>query len=367
MPGISLPARTARGADADRRIGILAVMQSALELPNLISPWPLGLADRLPRPALTVAGAVAVATGLYFGLSGALLPSEHAPFWSSPRQITGMALTYIVILSYLSGFSIYGARRTLEAAEELRPYFVTSEAEDLVARLNRVRPHRFWIATGVGVLLGFANVDPHVVTESVGVLSTWPMDLSLVLGSMVVWIFATQVVYVGLENGLTLSRLGRRCVQVDLFQTQRMRPFARVGVRSTLMVMGALAMTPLQALDAQFRAVNYSFAFALGLPVALVLMVLPMWGIHQRLREAKATALASVDASIAGAGRDHATDALVHLNALLERRNYLHSLHTWPLDLGGVARLGFYLVIPPLAWVGAALVEMLVQALVDAV
>jgi tryptophan-rich sensory protein len=349
------------------RVGILAAMQDLPDFPKLISPWPLGLAKRLPHAGFSVAVIVAISTLFYFGASGALLPSEHAPFWSSPRQITGMALTYIVILSYLSGFFIYGARRTLEAAAELRAYFVTGEAENLVARLNRVRPLRFWVATGVGVLLGFANIDPRVVTESVGVLSTWPMDLSLVLGSMVVWIFATQVVYVGIENGLTLSRLGRRCVQVDLFQTQRMKPFARVGVRSTLMVMGALAMTPLQALDAQFRAVNYSFAFALGLPVALLLLVLPMWGIHQRLREAKATALASVDASIATAGRDHATDALVHLNALLERRGYLQGLHTWPLDLGGLARVGFYLVIPPLAWVGAALVEMLVQALVDAV
>lgn len=333
--------------------------------PELMNPFPLGLAKRLPYPALTVSLSVAILTLVYFVASGAWFPEEHSPFWSSPRQITGMALTYVFILSYLSGISIYAARRALESANELRPLFVVDDAEALVAGLNRVRPFRFWIASGVGVLLGVANVDLKTLVDSIGVFPTWPMDLSLVLGSMLVWIFATQVVYTAIENGLVLSRLGRHCVSMDLFLIQRLKPFARVGIVYTLIVMGALAITPLQALDAHFRLVNYSFAFALGLPVAILLFVLPMWGVHRRLQEERGRELAQVDASIAAAARDHATAALTHLNALLERRAFLQALHTWPLDLQALARVGFYLIIPPLAWVGAALVEMLVQALVE--
>ena len=342
-------------------------MRSAGANPKLMSPWPLGLGGRLPYPVISVSLAVGVVTLVYYVVSGAWFPDEHSQFWTSPRQITGMALTYVLILSYLSGFFIYGARRTMESVSELRPLFSAIEAETLVARLNQMPRYRFWIATGVGVLLGYANIDLRTVTTSVGVLPTWPMDLSLALGSMAVWIFASQVVYTGIENGLTLTRLGRSCIEVDLFQMQRLKPFARVGILSTLMVMGALAITPLQALDAEFRAVNYTFAFAVGLPVALLLLVLPMWGIHRRLLEEKARALAQADASIAIAERDHAANALTYLNALLERRAFLRSLHTWPMDLSGIARVGLYLIIPPLAWVGAALVEIGVQALVKAV
>lgn len=341
-------------------------MQSAGTIPKLMSPWPLGLATRLPYPVLSVSLAVGVVTLAYYVVSGAWFPDEHSQFWTSPRQITGMALTYILILSYLSGFFIYAARRTVESVSELRPLFSAIEAETLVARLNLMPRYRFWIATGVGVLLGYANIDLRVLASSIGVLPTWPMDLSLALGSVAVWIFASQVVYTGIENGLTLTRLGRSCVDVDLFQMQRLKPFARVGILSTLMVMGVLAITPLQALDAQFRAVNYTYAFAVGLPVALLLLVLPMWGIHRRLQEEKVRALSDVEASIAIAERDHAANALTYLNALLERRAFLQALHTWPMDLRGIARVGLYLIIPPLAWVGAALVEMVVQALVNA-
>lgn len=341
-------------------------MQSARTPPKLMSPWPLGLARRLPYPALSVSLAVAMVAFVYYLASGAWFPDEQSPFWSS-RQITGMALTYTLILSYLCGFFIYGARKTVDCASELRSLFVTPEAETLVARLNRMPPYRFWIATGVGVLLGYANIDPRVVTQSVGVLPTWPMDLSLVLGSMLLWIFVAQVVLTRVENALLLSRLGRTGVEVDLFQMHRLKAFARVGILDTLMIMGALAITPLQALDAQFRAVNYSFAFAIGLPVALLLLVLPMWGIHRRLQEEKARRLAEVEAHIAVAERDHAADALAYLNALLERRAFVQAQHTWPMDLRGAARVGFYLIVPPLAWVGAALVEMVVQAFVGAV
>jgi hypothetical protein len=35
----------------------------------------------------------------------------------------------------------------------------------------------------------------------------------------------------------------------------------------------------------------------------------------------------------------------------------------WPLDIGALSQLAFYLIIPPLTWVGAALIENVVDAL----
>ncbi|MGD8417313.1 MAG: hypothetical protein PVH91_09665 [Pseudomonadales bacterium] len=40
-------------------------------------------------------------------------------------------------------------------------------------------------------------------------------------------------------------------------------------------------------------------------------------------------------------------------------------LSNWPLDLSLVSRVAVYLVIPPLAWVGAAVVENVVQRFLD--
>jgi hypothetical protein len=73
-----------------------------------------------------------------------------------------------------------------------------------------------------------------------------------------------------------------------------------------------------------------------------------------------------VSASITLAERSHEPDSLRYFNALLDRRAYIHSANTWPMDIRSLGRLLFYLTIPPLAWIGAALVEMLVQGFVDA-
>jgi hypothetical protein len=194
----------------------------------------------------------------------------------------------------------------------------------------------------------------------------WSIDLSMTLGSMGVWIFASQMIYSRSHNAFVLSRLGREWIEVDLFRLDRLEPFGRIGILDVLVVMGALAITPLQALDAEFRSYNYFFAFLVAIPAGLFLLASPMWGIHLRIRDAKARALAEVDARIARASRDPAGPALAELNDLVARRGFLQGLHAWPMNFRGVSRVAFYFVIPPLAWVGAALVEMFVNAVLHA-
>ena len=37
-------------------------------------------------------------------------------------------------------------------------------------------------------------------------------------------------------------------------------------------------------------------------------------------------------------------------------------MSTWPFDTGALTRLSLYLIIPPLTWAGAALIERLVDS-----
>jgi hypothetical protein len=330
--------------------------------PSGLTPWPLVLARHLARPKLSLPLGIGGAWLVYFAASGALFPNAFSASWTSSLQITGMALMSALMLGYLAGFFIYTSEETLENVEQLRPLFTGPEAEQLVASLNRLRPARFWLATAVGVGLGSLNVDWTNVVH-IGRTPHWPIDLSMMVGSMAVWIVAAQLIYSRAHDALLISRLGRSFVEVDVFQPDRLGAFARIGILDFLLAMGALALTSLQALDAEFRYYNYSFAFAVVLPGGAFLLLTPMWGIHQRLREAKASALAGVEADNAAASRAHDPQPLLHLNALVDRRAYLRGVRTWPMDLGAISRVGFYLIIPPLAWVGAAVVEMIVTRL----
>ena len=176
-----------------------------------------------------------------------------------------------------------------------------------------------------------------------------------------VWVAAARLVYFQARNGRQLSLVGRHHTTIDLLATDRLAPFARAGMLGVFLTMGGLAITPLQALDAQFRLENYLWAIIFALPAAATLLLLPMWGIHRRLQEEKAHALGEIDAAIDAA--DHGLDdaALNRLNALTMRRTLLKGVHEWPLDVKAVTRVGFYLIIPPLAWVAAALVEMALE------
>ena len=57
--------------------------------------------------------------------------------------------------------------------------------------------------------------------------------------------------------------------------------------------------------------------------------------------------------------------AVADLETLLQRRERVLAAPTWPVDIAILQRLLFYIIIPPLAWVGAALVEMFVDGFVQ--
>ena len=86
-----------------------------------------------------------------------------------------------------------------------------------------------------------------------------------------------------------------------------------------------------------------------------------MISIHQRLRARKNFEFDAVNELIRGASKslEHA-DATV-LETLLQRRDRIRGIPTWPVNLSMVSRLIVYGVIPPIAWVAAALVERLIE------
>ena len=65
----------------------------------------------------------------------------------------------------------------------------------------------------------------------------------------------------------------------------------------------------------------------------------------------------------AGNGRDEA-QRIEYLNPYLVYRREIASVHDWPFDTGIATRLAFYLIIPPLTWICAALIDVAVERFV---
>ena len=127
--------------------------------------------------------------------------------------------------------------------------------------------------------------------------------------------------------------------------------------------MVALAITSLQSLDAQFRLYNYVTAFAIVIPAMIVLMVMPMYSLHQRIADHKDEELKQINDLILASSKDLEVEQINQLELLLQRRERLKAVHTWPLDMSVISRLLLYVIVPPLAWLGAAFVEIVLDSL----
>jgi hypothetical protein len=92
-----------------------------------------------------------------------------------------------------------------------------------------------------------------------------------------------------------------------------------------------------------------------------------VWHVHQAIRTRKAGELAAIDEWVAALGDTRPggrEEQIRAYNELLDFRDHIQRVPDWPVDVGAVSRLLLYLIIPPLTWVGAALIEHVVDRLV---
>jgi len=277
------------------------------------------------------------------------------------------ALFFTAILAYIVPTFGYISERTVGAIDALEPVF-TASADQVRAWRERVyrKPVR-WLVVVLTIAVVCGTAHNALLYGSLGAL--WrhglgsPAELAIVTGTALTWLFVTIVVAALLDNAVLLARLACH-VRVQLLDPQRLRPFASVAVISTLAIIGAQAAFPIMNLDGEIPAEAYvPGLLATGVPM-LLLAALPVWPVHRRIATAKRDALGRLQRDIDALAPTGTPlpDDLPALSPLLTYRRELLAVSEWPFDLGVMARLAFYLILPPLTWVGAALIENVVNA-----
>jgi hypothetical protein len=264
-----------------------------------------------------------------FWASGALWPTELPDYASSGRQITGMALMLIILPSYFIVVIFATPRRSLELVEQLRPFL--PDPRDALGARDAIRNglKTSWLAGSVaGLGMGLLNSRLiYSFTES-----TAPsIDISISFGQLFLWLMVGLWFGQRVIAARSFSRLGG-VVEFDLFQLDRLKPLARSGMVDVLVIAGALALSPLQALDAEFRWYNYSFALMISIPAALFLTLWPMHSVHRRIRCEKERQLSRIGPLIQGAIRSATQGDIFRFETLLAHRDRLRSQRTWPLS-----------------------------------
>lgn len=284
---------------------------------------------------------------------------------ASSRITPATSLFFCIILAYIIPIHHLIVERSLLAIDQLKESF-PGEVGTLTTIQQRIKkkPGR---SHAITLAVGFSAGALHnglLLTERdlFGALPL-PVTLLSIAVTMAIWIVMSSVVSSLVENAVLFNRLARQ-IKVNLLNVRALMPFGSVAVSSTLALIGAQAAFPVLMINSDAHWIIFvPGLIATGIPM-IFLFLLPVLPVHRQIMNAKRQALDQVNRDIflqvPATGTDDAP-AYTALQPLLLYRREVAATSEWPFDTSVLGRLAFYLIIPPLTWIGAALIEILVD------
>jgi len=281
------------------------------------------------------------------------------------------ALFFSLVIAYIIPLFSYITDKAQEAMLQLRPLLNLDDAgfNRRLQQLATVRPTLTVLHLGLGAVLG--GIHMSLVAGSPGAvitrLSTSPAEFLSIAGALLVWIIMTTVIAMLIHQAIIFARLGRDAVHIELLSTRNLLPFARVSMSSSLTITGALALFPLIGLEIGMDLMQILPGAIATLIPLIIIFIVPVWPVRTRIAALKDETLADLNQQIValldrGGQETPAARIDPALVSLLVYRREIMMVSTWPFDLGNIAKLSLYMIIPPLTWVAAALIENLVDA-----
>lgn len=327
--------------------------------------WHIGLTLLIPP---VPAGRLITGLALFFSMitgyaqTGVLTPEEPA---DNPQYA---AIFFAAVMGYIVPVFHLICARTVAALDLLAgdaAHDTDLSALILRARERVYRKPRIWMIAVllVGLTAGVAHNIALSVRGQLATLEPVP-ELSIQVGTMLVWL-VLPLVGIGLvDNALRLAEIGRR-LPLRLFEQSNLEPIARVAVYSTLGLVGTQTLYPILMIGRHANAISLLPGIVATLIPMLMLAFVPIQPLRRRLREGKRALLLAIDQEIRGCGTPSpgATSRIEHLTRLLEYRRETRAIREWPIDLQNTARFLLYVIIPPMTWIAAALLERVIDTL----
>lgn len=286
-----------------------------------------------------------------FYLVGAFDAETMPSGFTTRKELIGMVLMLIILPSYLIGGTILGQRRTRLLALIVQAGGAVNFA-DTVSYIPRKK-----LLIGLGI--GLAYSIPNLPDGGLGVLVSGDnLLITIFVGQMLLWSVVGLLLSARYHVASHFYLIGKT-INIDLYEAKNLKPFGQTGLTDALIILVGFGITILQSLDATFRFYNYLNAIVIIIPSITILIILPMYSLHQRLVIKKNVELDKINLLISKASKSLTVKHVDSLESLLQRRERLKAVHTWPLDVAVVYRLLLYVIVPPLAWLGAAYVEIL--------
>ncbi len=288
-------------------------------------------------------------------------------------------LTLAVLLAFVVSGTLWVRRGTLRDVLRLGELAGASpaEVESALRRNGSSPPGVKALAFGGALALG-AAIIPLTSGLSFGSVAGWDLHhVWAVANNVAVFFLMFDGAWLAFEGWRTIDDYMKRHLAVNLLDRQELASIGRIGVRGAVLWLGGgtIASTITWGMN---RAAPVLVILAALLAFATLSLLLPARLAHDRLRAAKRAELERVRAAIAaerdavfavsGAGASERARASEHagvLQGLLAYEARIESVREWPYDTPTLVRLGLLALLATGSWVGGALVERALSAVLD--
>jgi len=309
---------------------------------------------------------VYLAFGWATGILGAIDPSLD-PHTSRVRiwweMLNGLLAAYI-LTAYV--YCVEGAVRDFTDLRPLLP-LTDAEFEEHVDRSTHIPAPLPALALLLGGGMAFLMVrfDPGIWGE-VG-----PPEWN---HPIYIWVFVRNAImgWCGWRGALLEMSITRgyaqaaRVVSVDLLDTSSLAPFARKGQRSVVVWTGFIVLFSLFWLGGAAARSN-PFFLVLVLSLVATVFLVPLIGVHRRLAAAKQQELEHVNERIRSIVSREGLDSGSgpRLSDWTSYRGVIEDAREWPINAPALFRTALFAAIGVGSWLGGAVVERLLGALLD--
>ena len=268
------------------------------------TPWTLRLFAR-PRVAPFWVGlAIAAAWFAFYLLYSAVFGAGLGRFAELSGLTWPAELVWSLIIGMAPAVTATSMRGSVRDVEDLAPALRASPLALDVLK-HQVVTFRSGVVTATGVVVAIATATLMLSDESPWVAGqrpglAHPAVIWFVGRNVVNWWLISRAVVIEVSLARAFSKLGTRLPAVDLLDRAPLAPFGRRGLRSVLLWMLYLSLFSVLYVMGRAEPI-LGLGLLLVLAVAVAALLLPVWGAHSRLREAKAAELGRVRALLAEA------------------------------------------------------------------